>query len=274
MMGRLELMKRKIQTGLVICLLVLTVITDGLPQILSDERKDFFLFESLTLLFGFLAFFILLKQEHCGLFKSPKNLLFLLPALIVAIDNFQFAAYFSGKMQPIQADFLDFVLFSIYCLLTGLFEEVIFRGVLFALIANRFEKSKSGLLKTIIVSSFVFGLAHLFNLFTGGGVGALLQVCYSTLTGLLFAFVLIKTKNLLCPALIHGVYNFCGLLFSAEQGLGSGAILDFNTGLTMFIVCTLVAIFAIISFIKYTETEREELYSRLGFGVNQPFSVK
>ena len=258
---------KKLQTIVVIALLILTVIADGLPQIIDDERKNFFFCESLTLLFGFLAFFIIIKREGSGLFAKPQNLVFMLPAIIVAIDNFQFAAYFSGKMQPIQADVLDFVLFSAYCLLTGLFEETIFRGAIFALIANRFEKNKKGLLKTVIVSSVVFGLAHLFNLFTGGGVGVLLQICYSTLTGALFAFVLIKTKNLLCSAFVHGLYNFCGLLFSAEQGLGFGAVIDLYTGLTMFIVCSMVAVFAIISFVKYTEAEREDLYSRLGFGV-------
>ena len=258
---------KKIRTILVVGLLILTLLFDGLPQIIENERKNFFVFESLTLLFGFLAFFIVMKEEQSGLFLKPKNLLFLLPGIIVAIDNFQFAAYFSGKMQPLRADALDWILFSIYCLLTGLFEETIFRGTIFALIANRFEKNKKGLLKTIIVSSVVFGLAHLFNLFTGGGAVVLLQVCYSTLTGMLFAFVLIKTKNLLCSAFAHGLYNFCGLLFSAEQGLGFGAVIDFYTGFTMFIVCSLVAVFAIISFVKYTEDEREELYSRLGFGI-------
>ena len=259
--------KRKFQTVAVIALLLLTLLLEGLPQILTDSRKNFFLCEALALSVGFLAFLILMKREGSRLFAKPEKLLFLLPAVIVAVDNFQFASFFAGKMQPIKADFFDWVFFACYCFATGLFEEAIFRGTLFPLIADRFEKNKKGLFKTIAVSSTVFGLAHLFNLFTGGGVGVLLQVCYSTLTGLLFAFVLIKTKNVLCPAFIHGLYNFCGLLFAKDVGLGVGVVFDFATGLTMFIVCSIVAVFAVISFVKYTEEERVELYSRLGFGI-------
>jgi membrane protease YdiL (CAAX protease family) len=214
------------------------------------------------------AFFLLLKNGKSGLFNAPRKICYLLRALVVAVDNFQFAAYFSGKMQPLKADFADWILFISYCFLTGLFEETIFRGVIFTLLADRFEKNKKGLLKTIILSSFIFGLAHLFNLFTGGGVGVFLQVCYSTLTGALFAFVLIKTKNVICCAVVHGLYNFCGLLFSAKQGLGAGVVLDLPTGLTMFIVSVIVAGFAVYSFTKYREDERKELYSRLGFGID------
>lgn len=259
--------KEKTQKIVIVCLLALTFIAEFLPPILKDSRKDFFLTSSLPLLFGFVAFFILLKSQGSGLFKKPTNLLYLLPAFVIAVDNFQFASYLSGKMQPLNADFLDWILFIGYCILTGLFEETVFRGTVFPLFADKFEKNKRGLLKTVVFSSLIFGLAHLFNLFTGGGAGALLQVGYSTLTGLLFAFVLIKTKNVVCCGVVHGLYNFCGLLFSAEQGLGAGVVFDFATGLTMFIVSVLVAGFAIYSFMKYTEEERKELYSRLGFGV-------
>ena len=58
---------KKIRTILVIGLLILTLLFDGLPQIIENERKNFFVFESLTLLFGFLAFFIVMKgaqNEH------------------------------------------------------------------------------------------------------------------------------------------------------------------------------------------------------------------
>ena len=261
--------KEKLRTIVIVCLLAFTLLAEFLPPILKDTRKDFFLSSSIPLFFGFIAFFLLLQKEKSGLFKKPTKLIYLFPALVIAVDNFQFASYFSGKMQPLQADLGDWILFVSYCLLTGLFEETIFRGTVFPLLADRFEKNKKGLLKTIIVSSMVFGGAHLFNLFAGGGAGVLLQVGYSTLTGALFAFVLIKTKNVLCCGFVHGLYNFCGLLFSKEQGLGAGVVFDFATGLTMFIVSVLVAGFAVYSFIKYTEDEREELYNRFGFGVKE-----
>ena len=110
----------------------------------------------------------------------------------------------------------------------------------------------------------------MLNIFSGANVGAtFLQSCYSTLTGALFAFVLIKTKNVMLCALTHGLYNFCGLLFSAEQGLGAGVVFDIPTALTMLIVSLIVFVIALIAFIKYKDEERIELYGRLGFGVEE-----
>ena len=94
-----------------------------------------------------------------------------------------------------------------------------------------------------------------------------LSPSFNELTGALFAFILIKTKNIMLCALTHGLYNFCGLLFSAEQGLGAGVVFDIPTALTMLIVSLIVFVIALIAFIKYKDEERIELYGRLGFGV-------
>lgn len=254
--------------GILFCLGI-TVLFDVISvPFFGNEKQDFFLGKIFSLGFGGLGMTLLMRKEGSGLFQKPTNLLFLLPALIVAVDNFQFASFFAGKMGKIEAEIFDWVLFALYCLTTGFFEEGVFRGTLFPVLAGKFEKNKKGLWKTVLYSSLIFGGMHVLNIFSGANVGAtLLQVGYSILTGGLFAFVLIKTKNILFCALTHGVYNFAGLLFSAEQGLGSGVVFDFPTALTMLIVCVGVGIFAIISFMKYSETERKELYSRLGFGV-------
>ena len=264
----IEQRKEKILFFAAMVCLILTVVFDLLPlSFFENEKNNFFFGKFLSLFFGFVGVALLMIKEKSGLFKKPTNLLYFLPALVIAVDNFQFAAFFAGKMQPINEDVGVWILFATYCLCTGLFEEGIFRGALFPLFAARFEKNKKGLLKAVVWSSVTFGGAHILNIFAGAGVGAtLLQTCYSTLTGALFAFTLIKTKNILLCAFAHGAYNFCGLLFSAEQGLGMGVVFDMPTALTMLVVSLAVAAFAIWAFAKYTETEREELYARLGFG--------
>jgi membrane protease YdiL (CAAX protease family) len=122
-------------------------------------------------------------------------------------------------------------------------------------------------LQTFIFSSLLFGGIHLLNVFAGGGLGStVLQACYSVLTGGMFAFVLIKTKNIFFCAFTHGLYNFCGTLFS-ETGLGTGVVFDLPTALAMTVVSLFVAVFVFWGLKRYTEKERVELYSRLGFGV-------
>lgn len=224
---------------------------------------------SIPLALGGIAVWLISAELGMKLFDKPEKLWVLLPAVIIAVDNFPWLAYFADKMTLTHTQPLHFVLFSAYCLLVGFFEEVLFRGILFSLIASLFQPTKKGFLLTYVVSSVAFGLVHLLNVFTGGGGAAVLQAGYSILTGGLFAFVLIKTKNILFPAMIHAVYNFCGLLFTSEVGLGSGSVIDVPTGIMMAVVSVLVGAFVLYSVWKTSETEIQELYRRLGVKTKQ-----
>ena len=216
---------------------------------------------------GATAIFLLMVRLKIRLFGKPQNWLYLIPCLIVAIDNFQFGAYFNGKMKLVYNQPADILLFGVYCLGVGVFEEALFRGIIFALLADLFPKNKKGFLLTYVVSSVVFGLVHIFN---GFSVGVLLQMGYSILTGGLFAFCLIKTKNILCAAFVHGLYNFCGLLFGVFDpsqctlGLGNGVVFDKATVITMAIISVFIAVFVLYKVITYTEQERIVLYEKLG----------
>ena len=169
-------------------------------------------------------------------------------------------SFFTGKMELIRNSPLDFLLFAGYCAVIGLFEECVFRGIIFSVLAGVFPKNKKGLLLTILVSSIVFGLAHFLN---GFSLGTLLQAGYSMLTGALFAFCLIKTKNIFCCAAVHSVYNFCGMLFDKKM-LGGGVVFDLGTIITMVIVSVIIGVFCIIRFVFYKEKERIILYNKLG----------
>ena len=216
---------------------------------------------------GTAAAILLMQRLNVRLFGKPQKWLCLIPCFIVAIDNFQFSAYFNGKMELVYDKPTDILLFGGYCLSVGLFEECIFRGVIFSLLAGMFPQNKKGFLLTYVASSTVFGMMHILN---GISVDALLQVGYSVLTGGLFAFCLIKTKNVLCCAIVHGVYNFCGMLFGEFNangcviGLGNGVVFDMGTVITMIIVSVLVGLFVIYKVITYSEQERVDLYKRLG----------
>ena len=209
---------------------------------------------------GIVAGVLFLQYLNVKLFKKPTKWLYLIPCLLIAVNNFQWWSYFSGLQRFVRTNALDYVIFIIYCLSVGMFEEFIFRGVLFSVLAGYFSKTKKGLIATFVVSSLLFGIAHLFNF-------NILQVLYTILTGGLFAFTLIKTKNLLCCGLVHAVYNICGLIMDSQAslGLGSGAII-FNVGtvLTMGIPAVIMVAFVLYSLIKYPEEERKTLYERLG----------
>ena len=60
-------------------------------------------------------------------------------------------------------------------------------------------------------SSVIFGVLHIGNIFSGHGVvSTLIQVFYSTILGIVFAAVYIRTQNLWSIAIIHGIVDFSG----------------------------------------------------------------
>jgi membrane protease YdiL (CAAX protease family) len=243
----------------IVILCIITVSFDFLDiTFSSDEFRNKMLTKIIQQGAGAIAAILLMIRLKIRLFGKPVAWIYLLPCLIIAIDNFQFSAYFNDKIQLLRKDTMDFVLFATYCLFVGLFEECIFRGIIFSVIAGLFTKDRKGFLYTYVVSSVVFGCAHLFNGFSGA---VILQVGYTCLTGGLFAFCLIKTQNIFCCAAIHGIYNFCGLLFDE---MGTGVIFDMGTVLTMLIVSVVVGAFVLWKVWTYSNEERTMLYKKLG----------
>lgn len=228
--------------------------------IIEDEFRNEALLKILQQTCGSVLAVLLMRYLNVHLFKKPQKLLYLIPCFIIAIDNFQWSSFFAGKMELVRTEFVDVLLFLGKCLTVGLFEELIFRGVLFSVLAGTFTNDRKGLWKTYVVSSVIFGVSHLLN---GFSMGTLLQVGYTILTGGLFAFCLLKTKNILFPALIHGIYNFSGMLFDVN-GLGGGVVFDLGTVVTMAIVSVSIGIFVLYKVWKYSDEERGELYERLG----------
>lgn len=248
-----------LQIVLIAFFCIITVLFDFLNiTILSDGFRNKMLVKIMQQGSGAIAAILLMIRLKIQLFGKPKAWLYLIPCLIIAVDNFQFSAYFNEKMALVRNGTIDFILFGGYCLLVGLFEECIFRGVIFSVIAGLCSKDKKGFLYTYVISSVVFGAAHLLNGISGA---VLLQVGYTCLTGGLFAFCLIKTQNILCAAVIHGIYNFCGLLFDE---MGMGVVFDVGTVLTMLIVSVAVGIFVLWKVWTYSEEERAMLYQKLG----------
>lgn len=246
-----------LEIGVITILCVFTVILDFVEiPYLNDPFRNKMLSKIIQQSCGGIAAILLMLRLNIRLFGKPQHWLFFLPCLIVAFDNFQISAFIQGKMELVRTSPADFLLFTGYCLAVGFFEECIFRGIIFSVLASLFPQNKKGLLLTFVCSSLIFGAAHLLNGFSW-------QVGYTILTGGLFAFCLIKMKNILFCALTHAIYNFCGLLYDSNF-LGSGVVFDAGTVWTMLIVSVCVSIFVLIFTFKYPEDERVELYSRLG----------
>ena len=254
--------KKNYNILMILSIAILCIFTVGLEFISISYTTDAFRNKMIGKILqqgcGIGATVLLMIKSDIKLFKKPKNLLYLIPCLIIAIDNFPFWAYFSQKLQIVRTQALDWVLFSGYCFSVGVFEECIFRGIIFSVLASRLSRDRKGFLQTYVISSFIFGAAHLLN---GFSAATILQICYTTLTGGLFAFALIKTKNIFCCGIIHAIYNFCGLLLIE---LGSGFKFDVGTTVMMGIISVVIGVFVLYKVYKCPNEEIEELYENMG----------
>lgn len=91
-----------------------------------------------------------------------------------------------------------------------LYEELLYRGVLFSLILayarHHFSETQS-IWIAIIVSALAFGLGHASNGFYVGWSFALFQMSYASLFGLLAGYNRARTGSIIAPVLLHALMN-------------------------------------------------------------------
>ncbi|MGI6392086.1 MAG: CPBP family intramembrane glutamic endopeptidase [Candidatus Izemoplasmatales bacterium] len=229
----------------------LTFFTDDLTKKMANDI-------SIRLGMGLIFLFMMYYMGYC-LFKKPGKswiqLLFvLIPGLLISINNFPISAYLSSRTtltEPIHTVFF----YAVECLAIGFFEETVFRGVILLVLLQRLPQTKRGSFMAIIVSSALFGLTHLFNLFVGAAVpDTLIQVGYSFLMGAMWSVIYIATENLLFPILLHASYNFFGeVLF--RLGTVSNRF-DFPT----ILVTSILAVLAIMAYsLVFCKIKQEDL---------------
>lgn len=117
----------------------------------------------------------------------------------------------------------------VLCVFVGIFEEGLFRLVLFGGLLSRHGATRNGLLVSALVSSVVFGAMHVTE-FAAGPFDVLtlaqmlLKTAQAGILGLLFAAVLVRTHSFWGAALLHCLVNF--LLFVPAVLVGVDDVLD------------------------------------------------
>lgn len=206
-------MKKENNTRIILVVVILLIIDMLFMFYNNFENKV--LSDSIVRLLYSVVIIIMIYAFKFNLLKprSYKAMIFALPALLVAINNFPFVAYLSGN-TTFNSSTTDVYYFILQVISTGLFEELIFRGLFLYWMLDLFKDKKHAILKAMIISSLIFGFVHLFNIFAGASIPmTLLQMLYSTLTGLMWSATLILTRNIWLTALMHAIYNFAGLFF-------------------------------------------------------------
>ena len=106
-----------------------------------------------------------------------------------------------GSYQVTEAHFLPLPLLRAFCmfLVVAVYEEIIFRGILFRLIDDRWNTGVA-----LIVSALVFGFVHMMN--SGASLWSSLAIAIEA--GLLLGAAFKFSKTLWLPIGIHWAWNF------------------------------------------------------------------
>ena len=105
-----------------------------------------------------------------------------------------------------------------------LFEELIFRGVLFYILLK-----KIGQVKAIIISAAAFGIYHWFSFGVFGNPVQMTFVFFITgIMGLVLAYGYAKTYSLYIPIGIHFGWNLTQIFIFSQGPIGKGLLIPLN----------------------------------------------
>ncbi len=205
----------------------------------------------------YLIFQFGMKDMVIGFSGGKKGLLFCVPALLVALDNFPFLPLITGSLKFVGSagDIFPYVL---YCLSIGVMEETIFRGNVLPLFMFKFSKDKKGTICAVVVSSAIFGAMHLLNLLGGFSPMVFLQVGYSFLIGCMCAAAMLFSGNIIVPIIIHALFDIGGFL--TDYGFLEGTLWTTGNIVLTAVVSVIMATLIVVSFLK---TDFSSAYERL-----------
>ncbi len=166
-----------------------------------------------------------------GFFPTKARLLdFLLFFVITAIccsTGFLLKTYFGGLRWELNPKLtFGLILEGVrWNIVSVIFEELIFRGVLFYILIK-----KIGFTKAILISAIAFGIYHWFSQGVFGNIGQMVITFLLTGTmGLLYAYGYAKTMSLYVPSAIHLGWNITqGFVFS-DGPIGIGVLKQVGT---------------------------------------------
>ena len=252
--------RRAILAVALLLLLILTALEIFREKIFEEVKYGNNIYMIATRFVGGIACLLFIfefsSRRMLGFRITWKNLLVFIPCMVVAVNNFPFITFFSGRAY-IDAPIIEMAVYALLCLGVGFFEEMAFRGCVFTALLSRRKKTTVDVFWSIVLSSAIFGAIHLVNVFAGASVGSVvLQVGYSFLIGGMCAVILTKTSNIWYCVILHAVYNFAG---GVVPECGGGVIWDMPTVVLTTVLAVIIAVYVIYMLVKITPDDIDRL---------------
>lgn len=140
--------------------------------------------------------------------------------------------------------------FTLVMFLVGMFEEILYRGIILNNMLDKWGSTKTGMIKAVILSSLIFGLGHLVNLLGGfqAPITTITQVIYTFLNGILFACIYIRCKNIWAVIILHAVDDWLCLVSSIYHTVTISTV-SIDSSITSMLITSITYIpFALFGF--------------------------
>lgn len=152
----------------------------------------------------------LLKKARFTSRKEWKSVWLVWPLLIMTLLNLD--SLFSG-MEVIDTSRPGMiVLFVGVNLAVGFLEELMARGLVLVVMLEKWGHTKGGIYKSVLVSSALFGIGHVFNILSGHlpPLSGLTQILYSFFFGVIFAACFLRNNSIYPVIITHAMIDFAG----------------------------------------------------------------
>lgn len=182
---------------------------DNLSRMIGVEKFITVIVSILITIFLFLYIKRKDLMEKYGLKRvegKSKDYFYYIPLILLSSVNL----WFGVKMNM---TLISSMLYALTMILAGVIEEILFRGMLYKEMAESNEKS------AMIVSSLLFGVGHIVNLFNGSGaelVSNMCQVVYAVSVGFMFVILFKRCKSIIPCIITHSLLNALST-FSNEE---------------------------------------------------------
>lgn len=147
------------------------------------------------------------------------------------------------------------IVFLSTALSVGLFEELLFRLLIFLTIYKiLYQERPKRLLYSIFASSLIFSLVHFSNMLNPNyeKISVFVQVLSAFFLGLLFQCLFLKFRNIILVIILHGVFNYLGMHKSVLLPKASDVEIPYTTSdLTSSIISVLIISIVVVLPICY-----------------------
>lgn len=237
-----------------VCFLSL-FITNRLLDVFVERREINFLIVSFVKLI--LAFFIFnsLRNEQkkvSSLLKNWRFFIFIF-AVVAYLSYSNTQNIIDSKELDINRYFHISYIFESFA--TGFFEEILFRVFIFySLVNSGFLKLESRIFKSYVLTSIIFGLCHITNVFYYDVFSVINQMLLAFGLGMIFQLLFTKYNNILLIGSLHAIINYFGMrnstLLQTKSITEASELTNVFLNIGVFVCIDLIITFYVYLFIK------------------------